>query len=251
MKYDLKRIVSLLPLCFILIFTSCGSESSSFTTSTQEAIKNGTITQETLSKEYSSSEDQLKYLTKQLTQFQKENDIEKALALIYAVPGGHMKGDSFLDGEYAYASEDFVNWIKNAVVTDEPGIQDYYFKWNASMVMNQFTFKKAGEDKEITVYTINPGYKNLKGNRYMAGMGESSTGINYDFSNYPDVEYNDSKVYETTYAPASTERKTTTSSGKTCPACHGFGEVQQYYTDDPFEEPHWETCAMCKGTGKV
>ena len=36
---------------------------------------------------------------------------------------------------------------------------------------------------------------------------------------------------------------------KTCIACHGLGEVQQYYTNDPLEEPHWETCALCHGKG--
>ncbi len=34
-----------------------------------------------------------------------------------------------------------------------------------------------------------------------------------------------------------------------CIACHGTGEVEQYFTNDPLEEPHWETCALCGGKG--
>lgn len=38
-------------------------------------------------------------------------------------------------------------------------------------------------------------------------------------------------------------------SRKTCIACDGLGEVQQYYTNDPDEKPHWERCALCRGKG--
>ena len=48
----------------------------------------------------------------------------------------------------------------------------------------------------------------------------------------------------TTEPPKSKEKEKTV-----CIACHGTGEVEQYYTNDPLEEPHWETCALCKGKG--
>ena len=43
--------------------------------------------------------------------------------------------------------------------------------------------------------------------------------------------------------------KDTDKKRKTCIACHGTGKVEQYYTDDPLEKPHWETCALCHGKG--
>ncbi len=39
------------------------------------------------------------------------------------------------------------------------------------------------------------------------------------------------------------------SSKTTCTACHGKGQVEQWYTNDPSEKGHWETCQLCKGKG--
>ena len=36
---------------------------------------------------------------------------------------------------------------------------------------------------------------------------------------------------------------------KTCVGCGGTGKVQQWYTNDTDEEPHWETCNACHGLG--
>ncbi len=59
-------------------------------------------------------------------------------------------------------------------------------------------------------------------------------------------------TYSTTKKSSSSSKKSSSSSSskEKCPYCNGLGEVQQYYTDDPYEAPHWETCQACHGTGK-
>ena len=59
-----------------------------------------------------------------------------------------------------------------------------------------------------------------------------------------------SKSNNTSYGGTSSlTYSTTTGKKKTCIACHGSGRVQQWYTNDPDEEPHWETCNACHGLG--
>lgn len=73
---------------------------------------------------------------------------------------------------------------------------------------------------------------------------------------------NTQSVYSSGSTTTSTASSTTTSTGtkssstdnssgtrKTCIACNGSGQVEQWYTNDPAEKPHWETCALCHGKG--
>ena len=48
---------------------------------------------------------------------------------------------------------------------------------------------------------------------------------------------------------SSSSSRTTSKTKKKCIACNGRGEVEQWYTNDPDEPSHWETCALCHGTG--
>ena len=57
------------------------------------------------------------------------------------------------------------------------------------------------------------------------------------------------KIDFMTFSSVSNLYGSTGSHTTTCVACHGKGKVEQWYTNDPAEKPHWETCQLCKGKG--
>ena len=231
-------------LCCSLLSAACSSGGQSgFSEEIENAIDDGSITHNMMEISYL-SEEQMNYLAKKLTQFQNDNDIEKALALIYAAPEGQGVGhSSFLDGQNAYATDGFINWIKNAVLDKELGTEDYEFKWDASRVLNQFSFKKKDSDVEMTVLANNTFYK--KTNKYVAGLSEPSNKIERDFSNIHSSSINNTidKTYSSgTYGSSSgspsnsNNDDSSNSSGSSgwgkCSSCHQKEATHGVFCDD-------------------
>lgn len=242
-----KALLWLIIMISVLTLSSCGKP---FNSEIETAIEEGTITPEMMENEIL-VRDKRKYLTQKLTQFQKNDEVGKALALIYAAPDSTLD-NSFLDGSDAYASSSFINWIKRAVLSENPETEGYQFKWEAAMMMNQFTFKKAGEDRTLTVLTKNGFIKNVdEKDRFMAGTDEPTEKVEED---YDSISQYASEETASPKSGGSSSGGSSSGSGtkmRTCPNCHGTGWVTYYATDNPWEEGTVGECPMCDGTGKV
>ena len=245
-----KKYVNLFMLiCCLFLSVACSiADQSAFGEEVEAAIDNGSITRDMIKTSYL-SETQLKYLTQKLTQFQNDNDVEKALALLYAAPEGDGIGHtSFLDGQKAYASDGFINWVKNAVLDKDKGTEDYEFEWDASRALNQFDFKKKDSDVQMTVLSYNSFYK-TSSKQYMAGLNQPSESVERDYSSIHSSsassstnDTDSSSTYSSSSSSSSNSKDDDTSNSSNssgwgkCTSCHQKEATHGVYCDECYYE---------------
>ena len=274
----MKRRIALFAIVgmFIVLLSGCRS-TTGFKGDIEDAIEDGTITYEAMKEELKETNnelvlnaDQKKYLTKVLTEFQGDNDLDKALNLLWITPGegGY---NSFIDGSEVAAYDDFINWIKQAVLDGDEATKKYRFEWHFLDQYYQFKFNKIGDNRDKYLYVFARKNRDSEYSKpdYFVGKGNHVDFINESFCNIQNeytTEYEQQEAAKQAAAMEKTSSDVDSSSntsnnsgkGKKCPWCNGTGSVKYYYGSSAYEsiinghEDSWYgQCGACHGTGKL
>lgn len=92
-----------------------------------------------------------------LTEYQTNDEVAKALDLIYELSIDY-DDEAYINGKFVYASETFIDWLKNAVLDEDAGTADYEFAWNEDSIINQIGYCEVGDTVPVSILAKNDSY---------------------------------------------------------------------------------------------